>query len=124
MPKWFRRVPPGDNQQAWDARADRISANEARDHALAEHAEVVRELEALLFDFDPIGINLVENTDEYRPEAETITLRLAEAATVDDVRRIVHEEFVRWFDENLAGPEDRYGAIAGDIWELWSRDPK
>jgi len=35
-----------------------------------------------------------ENLDEYRAEAQTITLRRREARSVEDVRRIAHEEFV------------------------------
>jgi len=79
---------------------------------------VVAELEALLFRHDPIGLNFGHNTDEYRSEAETITLRLPRAQSADDVRRIVHEEFVRWFDPHIAGSESRYNDIALEIWQL------
>jgi hypothetical protein len=79
-------------------------------------------LEALLFEADPIGINFEDNSDEYRPEAETIQLRRAEASSVADVRRIIHEEFVRWFDEQLAGPPERYEQLARRVWERWNED--
>lgn len=82
--------------------------------------EVVGSVEALLFRHDPIGLNFGNNVDEYRPEAETITLRLPGARSVDEVRRIVHEEFVRWFDQQLAGPESRYGEIAREVWQVWA----
>ncbi|EHR63746.1 hypothetical protein SaccyDRAFT_4951 [Saccharomonospora cyanea NA-134] len=78
------------------------------------------EIEALLFRHDPIGLNFEDNTDEYRSEAETIALRLPEASSVADVRRMAHEEFVRWFDAELAGPESRYTAIAQEVWRLWN----
>lgn len=75
-------------------------------------------IEDLLFRHDPVGINFDHNTDEYRSEAETITLRLPEAATEHDLRRIIHEEFVRWFDAGTAGPAERYDSIAREIWQL------
>ena len=82
---------------------------------------MVAELEAILFKHDVMGIAFEENTDEYRPEAETIALRRTEARSLDDVRRIVHEEFVRWFDAPPAGPEVKYQALAEDIWRVWTR---
>jgi hypothetical protein len=36
-----------------------------------------------------------------------------------DVMTIVHLEFQRWFDPDLAGPEVRYQEIAEEIWALW-----
>jgi hypothetical protein len=45
-------------------------------------------------------------------------MRLPEATSAEDVRRIAHEEFVRWFDAQLAGPPERYSAIAEEIWTL------
>jgi hypothetical protein len=89
-----------------------------RAQRLVGQEDVVKQIERLLFRADPIGINFEENTDEYRPEAETITLRLPEAANDRDLLRIIHEEFVRWFGDDTAGPMDRYGPIASEIWSL------
>lgn len=75
-------------------------------------------IEELLFRHDPIGINLEHNTDEYRPEAETITRRLSEATTEHDLQRIIHEEFQHWFAAS-AGPVERYDSIAREIWQIW-----
>lgn len=77
-------------------------------------------LESILFTHDPIGLNLRYNSDEYRPEALTIMLRRGEARSMEDVRRIVHEEFTRWFDPVIAGAQSRYERIAEDIWWLWA----
>jgi hypothetical protein len=105
----------------WEQYAARMRADaEDRRQRLAGQEDDVRELEALLFEHDPMGINLGDNADEYRAEAESILLRRAEAATVDDLTRIIHEVFVRWFDADLAGPAARYEAIAADIWLVWS----
>ena len=82
--------------------------------------DAVRTLQALLFHHDPIGIAAENNLEEYRPEAQTITGRRREALSVEDVRRIAHEEFVRWFSADIAGPAERYQHIAEDIWAVWS----
>ena len=81
---------------------------------------VVAEVERLLYRHDPVGIAFGDNSDEYRPEAETIAARLPGASSVDDVRTLVHEEFVRWFDDALAGPADRYAPIARELWAAWN----
>jgi hypothetical protein len=76
-------------------------------------------VEALLYRRDPIGINFGDNPDEYEPYAETIVARLPECRSIKDMRAVVHEEFVRWFDEDIAGPASRYDKIAQEIWGIW-----
>ena len=80
---------------------------------------LLAEVETLLYRHDPIGIAFGDNPDEYRPEAESVVARLPRAGSVDDVRSLVHEEFVRWFDADTAGPADRYEVIARDVWAVW-----
>ncbi|MDQ3579875.1 MAG: hypothetical protein M3443_20215 [Actinomycetota bacterium] len=109
----------------WARMAAEISrAKQQRVEAVATGGQeaTVERLEALLFRHDPIGINFGDNTDEYRAEAETIALRRGEVSSVQDVQRVVHEEFVRWFSADIAGPPDRYGAIAREIWNLITVD--
>lgn len=77
------------------------------------------EVSALLFELDPIGINIGSNTDEYEPEAGTIIPRLRQASTVNDVEALIHEEFCRWFGAEGAGPRDHYRTAAARIWEAW-----
>ena len=91
---------------------------EERQRGLVGQEDRVASIACLLFDQDPIGINFVDNTDEYRSEAETITLRLPETSTKAELLRIVHEEFVMWFGESTAGPMTRYERIASGIWSL------
>jgi hypothetical protein len=74
---------------------------------------------ALLFRHDPIHIGYVP--DEYDPEVRTILPRLAEARDPDNLARIIHEEFVRWFDPTTAGPQARYAAVAAELWAAWQR---
>jgi hypothetical protein len=49
---------------------------------------------------------------------ETIARGATESATVyAEVRRIVHEEFVRWLNAGIAGPEEAYESLANRLWE-------
>jgi len=84
-------------------------------------ARLVADLTAVLDRHDPIGI-AEAGPDEYALEAGTIAPRLRGTTSVDDVRRVVHEEFVHWFDEDTAGPAARYQAIAEDVRALLAAD--
>jgi hypothetical protein len=100
--KWLghRRRQRKIGQQWQEEIRPRVEADRAeRARLLVGKEELVSAIEALLFAADPIGINFEHNTDEYRPEAETIALRIPETATVDELHRIVFEEFVRWFGD-------------------------
>lgn len=93
-----------------------------RQRLKAEYGQLYDTVTALLFRHDPIGINLEDNTDEYEPEVRTILPRLGSCHSVDDVRRVVHQEFTFWFGD--AGPEGHYAKIASEIWELWQKENK
>lgn len=66
-----------------------------------------------------MGINFEHNTDEYDAEAGTILPRLETCLTVESVRAVVHEEFVRWFGSDVAGEGVRYHEAAERIWQAW-----
>lgn len=85
----------------------------------ADYENLYRDLTALLYRHDPMGLAATGcPKDEYETEVSTIIPRLKDATTVEDVRRIVHEEFLRWFDdEENAGPESAYSGLAQDIWD-------
>jgi hypothetical protein len=89
---------------------------EDRRRLRTEYGELFDSIAALLFRHDPVGINFEENADEYEPEAGTILPRLHNCQSVDDVVRVVHEEFVRWFSADTAGPRESYEEIAFEIW--------
>jgi hypothetical protein len=91
---------------------------ESRRRLKTEYGQLFDSVTALLFRHDPVGINFGNNTDEYEPEAETILPRLRTCQSADDVRDIVHEEFVRWFGES-AGSPSAYTQIAVEIWKTW-----
>jgi hypothetical protein len=87
-----------------------------------EYGELFDTLSAILYRADPIGVSFDnENLDEYAPEVGTILPRLKTCASPEDALRVVHEEFVRWFDLANAGPRERYRPIASEIWECWQR---
>jgi hypothetical protein len=111
---------PVDGDEQWrELRVDVIRARETRQRLLAGDLALVAQLEELLFRHDPIGLNFEYNTDEYRSEAETITLRLPEADTEHALQRIIHEEFVHWFGADIAGHSERYASIARETWQTW-----
>ena len=88
-----------------------------------QYQNLHRGLTALLYRHDPIGLAAAgAPKNKYDPEVSTIIPRLKDAKNAEDVRRIVHEEFLHWFDgEETAGPDSAYTAIAQDIWELMAR---
>ena len=85
----------------------------------AEYGALFDSVSGLLYRHDPRGINFEDNPDEYDLEAETILPRLRSCHALEDVRKVVYAEFVRWFDAGTAGPPERYEEIASEIWELW-----
>jgi hypothetical protein len=89
-----------------------------RQRLKAEYGEIYDQVAALLFRHDPVGINYDFNTDEYEPEVRTILPRLKACRSADEVRVVVHEEFVRWFSADSAGSEQNYAVIATEIWQL------
>ena len=109
------------NMEEWDAKSEMVRvAKVDRVRRLTGREEIVAKFEAYLFESDPVGINYESNTDEYRPEAETIALRFLDDAQIDDPGRVVYEEFSRWFgDGETCGPPSRYEAIGRDLWQLW-----
>jgi|SRR6266850_5481272 len=92
---------------------------EERRQLRAEYGNLFDSTAVLLFRHDPVGINFEFNTDEYEAEAGTILPHLRSCQSADDVLRIVHQEFVRWFDAGIAGLQERYTNIAAEIWQLW-----
>jgi len=95
---------------------------EDRRRLRAEYGELFNSTAALLFRHDPVGINFELNTDEYEPEAGTILPRLRDCQSANDVQKVVHEEFVRWFGGSSAGPLESYAEISSEIWHLWQQN--
>jgi hypothetical protein len=110
-----------DDQRDWlDEKTAKWIENErsSREKLRAEYADLFASVSAILFECDPIGINFDDNTDEYDAEAGSIIPRLRECSTESEVRRVIHEEFAKWFSDT-AGEERRYTECARKIWSLW-----
>ena len=81
------------------------------------YGQLYVEVSRLVREADPIRLIAIgAPDDEYDVEVGTILPRLREANSPSDVRRIVHEEFVRWFDVGTAGPPEIYAAVSEQIW--------
>lgn len=100
---------------------DEFEAETAR--LKAEYGDLFEAVAEILFRHDPVGINFGGNPDEYYPEVETILPLLKTCHSVEDVMSAVHQEFVRWFNQDLAGPKEGYREIAKDIWEFCQERP-
>jgi hypothetical protein len=111
-------------ERVWsEEKAPRTAAARAeRERLTVGYEQLVSAIEGVLFRNDPIGLNFVTNTDEYRAEAQTIVVQLPDAAEEAAVHRIVHEEFVRSFG-GLASPAEPYREVVAAIWRLWSQSP-
>ena len=90
----------------------------SRESIRSAYPDLFARVSEILFRLDPIGINVEDNSDEYEPEVGTIIPRLAYVTTLDAVRFVVHDEFVKWFTAEVAGPEARFTRIAEEIWAL------
>lgn len=82
-----------------------------------EYGAAYARLSEILFREDPIGINFEENTDEYEPEVGTLLPRLRDAGSVADIRKIVHEEFMKRFDAATRGSPEKYQVVAQRLWD-------
>jgi hypothetical protein len=91
-----------------------------RESLKAAYGSLRSDVSCLLCGADPIRLIAIgAPDDEYDPEVGTILPRLREATSAVDVQRIVHEEFVRWFEADIAGSVTVYGDVAEKIWRTW-----
>lgn len=78
---------------------------------------IVEGITDALHNLDPVRLG-TGDPQEYRAEAETITLSLPERLTVDALQTVVHQEFVHWFDADMAGPRERYLDAANAVADV------
>ena len=91
------------------------------------HDTLDQKVTSILAAHDPLGLCAMgAPQDEYSLEARTIVPRIDEANSSTELRRVIHQEFVRWFGLSVAGTEERYTAIAEELWILGQaqRDPR
>jgi hypothetical protein len=66
---------------------------------------------------DPIHLlKIGAPDDEYEPEIREIVSRVGDCMNLEDMQRLLHEVFTKWFDERIAGPKELYRAPAEIIW--------
>jgi hypothetical protein len=94
---------------------------ERRKKLSASYQQLLNEISSILFRHDPIGINFEDNTDEYDAEAGTILTRLRRDFSAEQTTTMVHEEFVRWFEPETAGPRERYATVAAEILTAYQK---
>lgn len=94
------------------------NAYEERKMIIKSDPFLFKQVSDILFKHDPIGINYDINTDEYEPEAGTIIQRLRKCSSSIEARKVIYEEFLRWF-YNDVGNEIEYTEIAKEIWSVW-----
>lgn len=88
-----------------------------------EYGSLYLAIADILYRHDPIGlVALGAPADEYQPEADTILPKLKQAGSVEELRRIIHQEFISWFGPDSAGPEERYQALSLDVWRVWHQN--
>jgi hypothetical protein len=76
-----------------------------------------RQLRNIINRFDPMHlINIGAPADEYEPEVSTILLQLGNVKTKTQTLDLVHQEFCRWFGENVAGERRDYIKLARAIY--------
>ena len=74
---------------------------------------------------DPIHLLEIGAPDDaYEPEIREIASRIGRCTTLEEIELLLHEVFVKWFDEQIAGPGEQYRGVAEVIWsELHSFPP-
>jgi hypothetical protein len=83
----------------------------------ASYRSLVAAVERAINDADPIGLlKGGAPADEYSSEIGTIVPRVVNVQSVDEITSVLHEEFVRWFGKETAGPRQAYEAAARPIW--------
>jgi hypothetical protein len=85
------------------------------------HQALVAAVERAIDDADPIG--LLEGgagADEYGPEIGTIVPRVMKPQSVEEVTTVLHEEFLRWVGDDIAGPRHAYVAPAAIFGRFYS----
>ena len=78
------------------------------------HRILVAAVEPAINEADPVGLlRIGAPSYEYGREVGSILPRLISAERLDNVAAVFHEEFVRWFGADIAGPRQRYETQRG-----------
>lgn len=118
MSIWPGRGAP--QRQAEPLHIEVLNDREAVRRRLVGKEELVADMTEALFEMNPVGLDTTD-PKEFRPEAETITLSLPSELSLDSLQRVIHEQFVNWFDADMAGELGRYRGAALAVAEVLRR---
>jgi hypothetical protein len=120
MPTDRPRITPNAGRSSRTATEIRTATRRRRE-LLVGHEDLIAAIEQLLFRDDPVGINFGTNKDEYRPEAESIALRLVTDGTSSQstLREMILDEFALWFGALADCDAATYDCIAEELWTFW-----
>ena len=94
------------------------------DHLKANRV-LLKKTVSILAEVDCMGIiNCGAPPNEYLPESKSILLRQSEWNTVDELEKVIAEEFAWWFYLYDADDKVKYGSLdykvaARQIWNAW-----
>lgn len=78
-----------------------------RERDQGAYGALCNEVARILYKHDFMGLAAVGcPEDEYEPETRTIIPRLHEAASPDELAKIIEEESTRWFNLESSGPQE------------------
>ena len=101
-----------------------LRKNKAATQSLkANQGTLFNSVAAILYRADTEGCIFDENPHDYEPEVAAILPRLPECNSADDVCRVVHQEFSRWFAGRVR-PEENYSTVSAEIWQVWQNAPE
>lgn len=85
-----------------------------------EFGKFYREINKIVFNFDPIGITIEDHRDEYQSEAEEILRKIEKIASSERLKKDVKSIFVKNFHRKDV--ENRINIIddmSEEIWKEW-----
>jgi hypothetical protein len=85
-----------------------------------EYENLRQAITRILGEHNPSGIAGKSNPDEYDLEAKTILRKLDRCDSVEDVTKMVYQDFKSWFFPDIVGEKDDYRKISEEIRVLWS----
>ena len=89
------------------------------DYFRAENPQLFGEVCQLLFDGDPMMIQLIAEAEGYAPEAGSILRALPQCQSEQDAQELLFNVFTQWFSPDFAGCLDQYAPTAKKLWALW-----
>ena len=79
----------------------------------------------ILFQNDPLEVNMGENLREYHPEAEAVTMQLDQCESVTDVMLLVDTVLSSWFFKDWgtvktsSSKQEQLTQMGTQIWSAW-----